>query len=111
MNFHAAAIPEVDFIQIHLEDFFLAVERLHDHCHGSFLQLSLELAFRFEEIVLHELLRNGGTALDQSPCAKIGPEGAGDSHPVDAAVVVEPMVLDGDDPVDEIFGNLLNSHQ
>jgi hypothetical protein len=48
-------------------------------------------------VVLDELLRDRRPALDGAPVRDVGPESPGDAANVDAAVLVEPLVLDGDD--------------
>jgi hypothetical protein len=52
-----AALPEVDLVEIGLEDGVLLVAGLHDQGHHGFLELALEAALGRQEDVLDQLLR------------------------------------------------------
>ena len=55
--------------------------------------------------VLDQLLGNGRAPLGQTPLADVGDEGAGDAAHVDAAMLIEAGIFDGEEGLLEEEGN------
>ena len=62
-------MPEVDLVQVHLEDAVLRVAALELQGQHGLLQLALEALVRREEEHLGELLGDGAAALDDAAAA------------------------------------------
>src|SRR3546814_14989859 len=75
------------------------------------LQLALDVAVEGQEAGLGELLGERAAARHHAPGAGVGGERADDADRVDAPVVVETPVLDGDEGVADIFGELGRSEE
>src|SRR5262249_26594257 len=93
------AMPEVDLVQVHLENSILRIAALELDREERFLQLSLEALIRGEEQNLGELLGDGAAALDDPSPAVVLYDGPRDADGVDAPVRVEAAVFGGDDGV------------
>ena len=95
------AVAERDLIEVQLEDLVLRVLRLDGARDLRFLELagqSREAAAvatvdRLGEDLSRELHRDGREALGESAMPDVGEDRAGDALPVDARVLIEPLVL------------------
>src|SRR5262249_37780634 len=89
-------VPVVDGVQILVEDVVLRVPAAELDGEAGLFELALERTFPPDVEVPDELLRDRRAALDDLPRADVLPEGPRDAFVVDAAVLVEAPVLDGD---------------
>ena len=106
----AAALAQVDLVQIGLEDLGLGVPPLHQRGQPRLARLAEERAARADQPILHELLGDGGAALHDAPRAQVGPRRPQQAARVHPAVLEEAMVLGGEDRVDEDQGHLGQPH-
>ena len=104
------AAAQVHAIEVELEDLFLGQEDLEHHGQRRFLRLAGERARVGEVERARELLRDGAAALFAGARSQVEDGGAGDGDGIDAGVVVEAVILDGDDGVLEVGGDLLEGH-
>ena len=105
------AEAEIDFVEIKLEDFFLRVGALDAQRQQRFLDLALERHLVGQQEVLGDLLGDGRGAL--RPAARavvldVEQPGARNAVNVDAGVLVEVLVLGGDEGVGDEFWNRLD---
>jgi hypothetical protein len=100
------AAPEVDGVEVAVEDRALVELSLDLDREDRLLELSDQRSLRRQVRVLDQLLGDRRTALDALP-PRVVQEGAGRAHRVDAAVLVEVAVLGGDDGVLEHVGDLV----
>ena len=105
------AVPEVDLVQVHLEDPVLRVPPLQLEREHGFLHLALEALVRREEEDLGQLLGDGAAALDDAAPAVVLGDRPRDADGVDAPVIVEALVLGGDDRVAQRLGDVGQGHQ
>ena len=91
------AVPEVDRVQVRGQDPVLLLALLELPGERRLLQLARDGALVLDVGVLDELLRDRRAALDDRLVLDVGGERAPDRPQVDAAVLVEALVLDGDD--------------
>ena len=111
MDRRRPALPEIDLVQVGLEDLVLVVTSLDDHRHRGFLELALERAVGSQEEVLDELLGDGAAALTHLAGSQVREQRARDAAQIDAAMHLEALVLDGEDRVDQVRRQLLELHQ
>ena len=103
-------MTEIDLIEVELEDFFLVVLRFDlpgdlrflDFPHDAFLARDF-----FREDVARQLHRDGGKAL-RVPVDRRADNDASRAVPVDAGVLVEALVLGGDEGILHDLGNLVD---
>ena len=91
------AVPEVDGVEVGGEDPVLAPALLELPRERRLAHLARERPLVADVGVLHELLRDRRTTLDDALVADVLPERARDAAHVDAVVLEEALVLDGDD--------------
>ena len=101
------APPEVDEVEVALEDLLLLELLLELHRQHRLLDLAGDGALGGEVDELHVLLGDRGAALLDGVALDVAPRGAGDAGGVDAPVVEEVAVLGGQDRGDEHLGHLL----
>jgi hypothetical protein len=106
-----AALPEVDLVQIGLENFALAVAELDEQGHHGFIRLAFEGAFGCEEEVLDELLGERAATLSDAARAQVREQRSTDASNVDAGMRLEALILDGDDGIDEVRREVFEAHQ
>ena len=98
-----AVLAQVHLVQVQLEDLVLAQPALEDERHELLLELAPERLLRREDHVLDQLLGDRAPADQVRPvAAQVGEERAGGADRVDAGVLVEPAVLDGEHRLDEV---------
>ena len=100
------AAAQVDGVQVVLQDPLLGGLALQPQGQVLLLDFPLDFVQRRalrraggEYVVLDELLGDGAGALRQSAGGQVPPGGPGDTPEVDAGVLPEPLVLDGDEGV------------
>ena len=91
------AVPEVDRVQVGGEDAELLPALLQLPGERRLLELAADRPLRGDARVLDELLRDRRAALHDALARHVRPHGASDAAQVDAAVLVEALVLDRDD--------------
>ena len=95
------ALPQVDLVEVRLEDLRFRVAPL-DQCRQPGLAgLAQERAAGADQPVLDELLRDGRAALQDAAGAHVGPRGAHQAVGVDPAVLEETVILGREDGVDQ----------
>ena len=100
-------LPEVDGVEVLLEDLLLRELLVEPQRVLDLLDLAVHVALGGEDAVLHELLGDGGSTLLDAPGRDVGEEGAEHGAEVDAVVGPERAVLGGDDRVDDPHGKLV----
>ena len=98
------AEAEIDFVEIELEDLVLRIGALDPHRQQGFLDLAGERHFVGQQEVLGDLLGDGGGALRSAVGAvilRVEHRGARHAREVDAAMLVEVLVLGGEERVDD----------
>ena len=105
------AVSEVDRVQVRREDAVLAPALLELPGERRLPHLARERPLVPDVRVLDELLGDGGAAFDDRLLAHVGPERAGDPAQVDALVVEEALILDGDDRLAHDRRDVLGRHQ
>ena len=91
------AVSEIDRVQVGGQDPVLRPTLLELPRERGFLQLPADRTLALDVGVLHELLRDRRAALDHALVAHVLPDGPHDPVHVDAAMLVEALVLDRDD--------------
>ncbi len=105
------AHAEIDLVEIELEDLLLREGALDLHRQQRLLDLAGHGQLVGQQEVLGDLLRDGGGALRTAAGAvvlHVGVHRAADAREVDAAVLVEILVLGGDEGVDQPLGDRLD---
>ena len=105
---HAGA--EIDLVEIKAEDLVLAVARLQIDGERRFLQLALHGAAGRQEQILGQLLGDGRTALHHAAGHHVAHRGARQAERIDADMRAEAAVLDGDEGIDDIVGQVGRIH-
>ena len=95
----AAAVPEVDVVEVDLEDLVLLHPRVEEDRQRDLHELAAPRPLLREEARLHDLLVDRAAALGDAARAEVEPERAGHADRVDADVVAEAHVLRGDERV------------
>src|SRR5262249_13214009 len=88
---------EIDPVEIHLQDLCLGELALEPQRQQRFLKLAVDRALLRQKEILGELLGDSRAALRDGTMQDVGDEGAPNAVRVDAVVVVEATVLDGDE--------------
>ncbi len=91
------AVAVVDRVEVGRQDPLLRPALLELPGERGLAHLACDRALVAHVRVLHELLRDRGAALDEPLAADVLPEGAADAPHVDAPMLVEALVLHGDD--------------
>ena len=102
----AAAV--VDRVEVELEDLVLGVVCFHVEGEQQLLRLAAERLFVAEEEVLHELLRDGARAFLDAAVLEVDERRAQNAFGIDAMMLVEPPILDGDDGMEQVWRHLLD---
>jgi hypothetical protein len=104
-------MPEVDLVEVHLENAVLGVAPLELEGEHRLLQLSLQALVGRQEQQLGELLGDRAAALDHPAAAVVLDRRARDADRVDAPVVVEALVFCGNDGVAKRLRNVGQGHE
>ena len=105
-----AALAQVDVVEVHLQDLFLAVVALELQGAEDLQDLPLHRHVVVLGHVLDELLGDGGAAVGVLHPQEHVEEGAARPPPVHALVLPEALVLDGHQGVDQVLRDLLIVH-
>ena len=97
------AIAEIDARQVARQDLVLAQPRLQPQRDDDFLQLALDAAVGRQKTRLGKLLRQRRTALGNAAGLDITGQRPGNAAWIDADMIVEAPVLDGDQRSRDIF--------
>jgi hypothetical protein len=100
------AAPEVNGVEVALEDLLLGELTLQLQREHRLLDLAGERALLAEVGVLHVLLGQRRRTLEVAPAQEVVDRRARDAEGVDAVVVEEVVVLGGDDGVDDHLRHL-----
>ena len=100
------AVPEVDGVQVQLEDLVLLQLSLETDGECGLLRLAIEDAVIAEECLLHQLLGDGRSALLDLTGLHVLDQRAHQAAQVDAAMLVELCVLDREDRLFHCVGHL-----
>src|SRR6185503_14073166 len=107
----ARAAAEVDVVQVELEDLVLVVGALDRAGDARLEQLAGERLVlprdALGDEVAGELHGDGARALADVAGAQVGEQGAEDAVRVDAVVLAEALVLDGDEGIGDVGGEAL----
>jgi hypothetical protein len=107
--FHTGgAGAEIDPVEIELQDLVLGISVLEPQSQHRLLELALVGAVGIEKQVLGQLLGYGRAALNHPAGLIVGEKGAAKSDRVDAEVVIETTVLDGDDGLWQVARQLVD---
>ena len=99
-------IAEIDVRQIARQDLILGQPRLQPEGDEDFAQLAPHRAIGIEKRILGELLRDRAAAFTHAAGSEIVEGGAQDAARIDPPVMVEAPILDRDEGVGHIFGQL-----
>ena len=100
-----AALAEVDRVEVPFHDLFLGIVFLHRHGAEDLLHLAVDGDVVVVRKVLDELLRDGGRAVGGIAADEVAHRGEG-ADPVDAVVLHEALVFNGDRRVYEVLRNV-----
>src|SRR6185503_14487577 len=89
----APALPEIDLVQVELEDLLLGVAKLDQERQQRLVELAREGPLPREEDVLRQLLADGAPSFDQRSRAHVPRRGASDAQEVEPHVAEEATVL------------------
>ena len=100
-------VPEVDVVQVHLEDLVLGELPLDLVGHPDLEDLAAERPLasgqRVGEDVAGELHRDGARPFVDAAGLHVADDGAEDALQVDGAMLAEPLVLDGDERLADVL--------
>ena len=105
------ALAEIDPVQIEFEDLLLGQEVLDLHGQPHLLQLALDGLVGAQDQVLHQLHGQRRAALHDPAGAHVGHERAHHGAPVHAVMLEEVLVLDRDEGLRHVSGQLLQLHR
>ena len=97
---------EVHPVQVNGQNLFLGETLLQPQRQQRFLYLALDRSLGRQKQVFRRLLGEGAAALTDAPGPEIDRHGAADPAPVDAAVLIKPAILDGDQGLGKIGRHL-----
>ncbi len=98
---------EIDAVEIELEDLGLGEFPFQPERQQHLLQLAVDRALLRQKQILRQLLGDGGAALAHAAVQDVGDERARDAEGVDAVVLVEAAVLDGDEGLRHVTRQVL----
>ncbi len=104
------AVAEVDLVQVELEDLLLGIGPLDQRGEDGFLDLAGQAPLEGQEALARQLLRQRRAALGEAPALQVDEDRAHDADHVDAAMVVEALILDRQHRVDEVRRHLRQRH-
>ncbi len=100
-------VAEVHLVEIHLENLLLRVQVLEIGRDDDFLELAAVGLAAVQEHQPRQLLRDGAAALGAAARLQVLQDRAADAHGIDAAVIEEALIFDGNHGVDEVLRHLL----
>src|SRR5439155_6301344 len=102
VNGAVSILAEVDLVEISLEDRPLVIAQLEDQRDGGLAKLAEGSPSGGEEEVLGQLLGQGAAALHHGAGAQVGDQRAADPAEVEAVVLEESLVLDGEHRLNQV---------
>ena len=103
-------VAEIHLVQVELEDLRLAVDALDARREDQFLDFAAIRLVRRQKALTRELLGDRAAALRLPPVPDVGQRRGGDADEVEAAVIVEPLILDRDERLRQVGRNLGQRH-
>ena len=103
------AVAEIHLVQIELEDLVLREVVFELRGEQQFAQLAAQRFFAADALP-RQLLRDGAAALDRFAGARDRDRRADDANRVEAVVIEEAAIFDGDDRLDQVRRNLGKRH-
>src|SRR5579872_3208635 len=103
-------VPEINFVEIHLEDLFFRVVPLDLEGEQGFPDPAGQGSFPGEEKVLGQLFGQGTGALQHAAGGDIDNKGADNGVNIDAKMLVKALVLDGNNGVLKGEGNFIQGN-
>jgi len=100
------ALPEIDLVQVHLQDLLLAQDQLHLVCQDQFLEFSPVGSLRRQKQRAGELLGNRAGPLHFSTAPQIGPDRPQNADDIQPRVFEEPRVLHRDHRLGQVLRNV-----
>ena len=91
------AVTEIDRAEIILQDLVLAQPRLQIERDDDLLQLALDRPFRRQEAGFRQLLGECRSALAHAACLRVGDQRPENADGINAHMVLETAILDGDE--------------
>ena len=104
-------LPQIDLVEVGLQDLVLAVAIVDQHRHIGFLQFSPQAALTGQEEVFGQLLGQGTAPLHGATRDQVGEHGAHDGHRRDAAMLVEVAIFGGEQGHQQAVGHFGDTHQ
>ena len=104
------AVAEVHLVQVQLEDLLLGVLVLDARGEDHFFHLAPQRLVAREEALARELLRDRAAALRAPPEVQVAQERGADADDVDPTVLEEPLILDREHRLDQVWRDLLERH-
>ena len=104
------AAAEIDRIEIKLEDIGLGEDAFDARGENDLAHLALVGDVVADQQVLRHLLGDGRAALRAARRGEVADEGADEAALVDALVLVEPLVLGGDERLLHVLGDVTERH-
>ena len=101
-----APLPQVDLVQIELENLLLRVAELHHHREEGLVELPPHVPLAREEEILDQLLADRAAALHHRAGANVPERRAAHAQQVEPPVPEEAAILARDDGEDEMAGHL-----
>ena len=98
---------EIDAVQIQLEDLRLGEFALQPQRQQHLLQLAMDGTLLSEKEIFRQLLRDGGGALRHAAMQNVGDGRARDAPRIDAVMLVEAPILDGDEGLRHVARHFL----
>ena len=100
-------LPQVDLVQVQLEDVLLVRAPFEHEGEQRLLQLALHRTLGGQEEILAELLGDGAAALHVALGPEVPHRGPRDAEGIEPGVGEEAAILDGEHGLDEVLGQLL----
>ena len=101
------AVPEVDLVEVQLQNLLLAQDLLHLQGQERLLRLALEVPLGRQEERARQLLCDGAGALTDLPGSKVRDRGPGDADKVQPPMLKEAGVLDRHQRIHQLPGDLI----
>src|SRR5262245_19835285 len=96
-------VAEVDLVQVHLQDLILGEFVFEAPREHRFLQFSSQGLVGRQKVLARELLRQRAAALHGTSRAQVGQGSGGDANDIDSVVLVEALILNGDDGMYQVW--------
>ncbi len=98
---------EVNAVKIQFENLRLREFVLQPQCQQHLLQLAVNRTLLRQKEIFRQLLRDGGGALRHAAMQDVSDHSARDAEGIDAVMLVEAAILDGDESLRHVFRQFL----